>query len=307
MAAKKKSKTPALRYLRYEMTMSGTPGTEVSAFIDLGRDLSRVNRRLYRQGRDYHVKKITVVSSDTPNGGNRISFSTVHDTWVTRNAWRRGFETFKKMQTEATKGISGDVKGTWHDFKVYLSPDHRTGTLLNPLDNGGNQWDAGEWIYSKLVTPDGTTGADEFELTLIGDHVGAAGSRTSVGLIRSYGESRATVQGTDPNVTGNASDDPLVNIFDYGTIIDEVIDDMESHGDAPPYDTTNYPGGANNGQKPSVVQDTCIVDGKSVVGGFNAIAGLIEVEAKSSLPNDVISILVELAPGNYRGVAAEVI
>jgi hypothetical protein len=82
---------------------------------------------------------------------------------------------------------------------------------------------------------------------------------------------------------------------------------MEAHGDAPPYDVTNYPGGANNGEKPSVVQDTCIVDGKSVVGGFNAIAGLIEVEAKSQEPNDVISILVELAPGSYRGIAAEMI
>jgi hypothetical protein len=253
------------------------------------------------------VKKITVISSNTPNGGNRVSFSTVHDTWVSRNAWKRGFETYKLMQKEATKQISGDVRGTWHDFKVYMSPDHRTGTTLNPLDNGGNQWDAGEWIYSKLVTPDGTTGADEFELTMIGDHVGGAGTRTSVGLIKSYGESRATVQGTDPNVPGNASDDPLVNVFDYGTAIDEVIDDMEAHGDAPPYDVTNYPGGANNGEKPSVVQDTCIVDGKSVVGGFNAIAGLIEVEAKSQEPNDVISILVELAPGSYRGIAAEMI
>jgi hypothetical protein len=307
MAAKKKSKTPALRYLRYEMTMSGTPGTEVSAFIDLARDLSRVNRRLYRQGRDYHVKKITVVSSDTPNGGNRISFSTVHDTWVTRNAWRRGFETFKMMQAEATKQISGDVKGTWNDFKVFLSPDHRAGTKLDPLDNGGNAWDAGDWVYTKLVTPDGTTSADEFELTLIGDHSGAAGSRNSVGLIKSYGESRATVQNNDPNVPSAASDDPLVNVFDYGTAIDEVIDRMEVEGDEPPYDIADYPGGANNGQKPSVVQDTTIVDGKSVVGGFNAIAGLIEVEAKSTLPNDVISILVELAPGNYRGIAAEVI
>lgn len=305
--AAKKTKTPALRYLRYEMTMSGSPGTEVSAFIDLSRDLSRVNRRLYRQGRDYHVKKITIVSANTPNGGNRISFSTVHDTWVTRRAWKRGFETYKMMQKEATHQISGDVKGTWDDFKVYLSPDHRTGTKMNPLDNGGNAWDAGEWTYTKLVTPDGTTGTDEFELTLIGDHSGSAGSRTSVGLIRSYGESRATVNSPDPNVPTNASSDPLVNVFDYGTQIDEVINLMESQGDAPPYELTNYPGGAGNGQKPSVVQDTTIVDGKAVVGGFNAIAGLIEVEAKSQVPNDVISILVELAPGSYRGVAAEVI
>jgi len=76
MAARKstaKKTTPAVRYLRYELTNSGTPDTETSHFIDLARDLSRCNRRLYRAGRDYHVKKVTVVSSNTPNLGNRIS------------------------------------------------------------------------------------------------------------------------------------------------------------------------------------------------------------------------------------------
>ena len=179
--------------------------------------------------------------------------------------------------------------------------------MLEPKDNGGNTWDAGEWNYTKLVTPDGTTGSDEFELHLIGGHVGSVGAYTTVGLCRSYGESRATVNSGDPNVPGLASEDPLVNVFDYGTSIDEVIDLMEAQGDEPPYPITSYPGGAATGQKPSVVQDTAIVDGRAIVGGFNAIAGLIEVEAKSALPNDVISILVELAPGNYRGVAAEVI
>jgi hypothetical protein len=37
------------------------------------------------------------------------------------------------------------------------------------------------------------------------------------------------------------------------------------------------------------------------------MCGLIEIEAKSPIANDVYSVLVELAPGNYRGVAADVI
>ena len=46
MAAK--TKTPAARYLRYELTNSGTPGTETSHFIDLAKDLSDF------QGRSWH-------------------------------------------------------------------------------------------------------------------------------------------------------------------------------------------------------------------------------------------------------------
>jgi len=302
-----KKMTPAVRYLRYELTNSSNAGTETSHFIDLARDLSRVNRRLYRQGRDYHVKKITIVSSNTPNGGNRISAATIDQGWVSQMSWKRGFQTWTKMNAEALKQVSGDIAGTWSDFKVNMSPDFRVATKLNPLDNGGTAYLAGEWDYSILVTPDGTTTDDEFQLTMLGDHVGGAGARVSVGLIKSFGESRATVQNNDPNVPAAASADPLVNVFDYGTTIDDVIDNLELRNDSAPYDVYNYPGGDANAQKPIIVQDTVLKDGHTVLGGFTARCGMIELETKSPLPNDIYSVLVELAPGNYRGIKADVI
>lgn len=313
-----KKSTPALRYLRYELVNSGTPGTETSHFIDLARDLSRTNRRLYRQGRDYHVKKITVVSTNTLGVGSAdpaqrvnagfISASVVHSTWVSQKAWQRAFRTWQTMNREASHAVGNDIAGTWSDFKVYMTDTMRTGTNLSPIDNGGNAWDAGEWTYSKFITPDGTTGADEFTGHMIGGHVGSAGSRTSVGLIRSFGESRATVSPNNPETPNNIKDDPLNNVFDYGTAVDEVLEDMMEDADNPPYDLTNYPGGAGNGQKPSVAQmSTLGQDGKCTLGGFTAMCGLIELETKSPIENDVYSILVELAPGKYRGVKAEVI
>ncbi len=305
--ATKKSKTPAMRYLRYELTNSGTPGNETSHFIDLAKDLSMVNRRLYRQGRDYHVKKITVVSSNTPNGGNRISASVIPGNWVSRQAWKRGFNVWNLMDKNASENIAGDIRGTWADFKVYMTNDMRSGTVLTPKDNGGNDYTNDEWRYTDYVSPDGTTSSDSFEIYMLGNHNGSIGAWNAVSLVKSYGESRATVQGGDPNVPNIASDDPLVNIFDDGTQVDEVLDLMESSNDFPPYSIDDYPGGDANGPKPAVVQDTTIVDGRAVMGGFNALCGLIEIESKSQEPSDVFSILVELAPGSYRGVAAEVI
>jgi hypothetical protein len=35
--------------------------------------------------------------------------------------------------------------------------------------------------------------------------------------------------------------------------------------------------------------------------------GLIEIESTSPIANDVYSVLVELAPGKYRGIKADVI
>jgi len=305
--ATKKNLQPAVRYLRYELTNSANPGTETSHYIDLAKDLSVVNRRLYRQGRSYHVKKITIVSSNTPNGGNRISVSTVPYNWVSQQAWKRAFDTWNRQNKEASQNLAGRIAGTWADFKVYLSQDHRTGTVLRPVDNGGNQYDLGEWVYSQMVTPDGTTSADSFELHMLGDHNGSVGNWNSVGLIKSYGESRATVQTGDPNVPSVASDDPLVNVFDYGTTVDEVIDDLEFSNDEPPYNIADYPGDDGNGPKPAIVQDTCLMDGRSTMAGFESLFGLLELESKSAVPNDTFSVLIELAPGKYRGIAAEVI
>jgi len=314
MAAKKSSKkhTPAVRYLRYELTNSGSANTETSHFIDLARDLSAVNRRLMRSGRMYHVKRITIISSNTPNMPDapqygRVSFGVIPDSWVSRNSWTRGFKTWQKMQAEAQAMAAGDVRATWNDFKVSMTTDFASATLLLPKDNGGNNVDLGEWIYSRLVSPDGTTGEDTFNLHMLGNHTGSIGAWGSVGLIKSYGESRATVNAGDPNVPGDVSDDPLVNVFDYGTTIDEVINDMEAHNDLPPYQYDVYPGDNANMPKPLVVQDTTLVDGRATVGGFDAMFGQIEIESKSPIANDVYSVLVELSVGSYRGIKAEVI
>jgi len=322
MAAKKSSKkttTPAVRYLRYELTNSGTPGTETSHYIDLARDLSRVNRRLYRQGRDYHVKRITVVSSNTIAKGHvqsaermnagRISFSTAPNSWVARSAWQRGFKMWNKMNSQATE-LSNDMSGTYHDFKVFLTDDHRAGIAgqLVPKDNGSNNAQSGEWIYSRVVAPTaGATGNDEYQLHMLGAHSGSAGSYTSVGLIQSYGDARASVSFDDsPDATSAASDDQLMNLFDDGDTMNDIIGNLEILNDTLPYDDL-YPGAANM-PKPLVVQDTTLgTDGKSTVGGFSALCGLIEIESTSPISNDVYSVLVELAPGKYRGIKAEVI
>ena len=310
--AKKRSKghhEPSVRYLRYELDNSGTPGNEVSHFVDLAKDLSALNRRLYRQGKYYYVKKITCQSrnTDNPPAGASISVSTCPDSWVAQKAWQRGFRTWTQMNKEAKGQTSGIMQGTWADFKVYLSDDMRTGSVLEPRDNGGNNPSTtnAEWIYAKLVTSEGTATDDEFFLHMLGDHVGSSGSRTTVGLIKSYGESRATVQIESPDTPGDVSQDPLVNVFNYGETIDVVVENMENANDTPPYSATKYPGDDANMPKPLVVQQSTLSDGKAVLGGFRALAGLLEFETVSSIANDTFNILIELAVGDYRGIKAE--
>ena len=316
MAAKKKMQEQAVRYLRYDLVNSTTPGVETSHYIDLARDLSAINRRLYRQGRSYHVKRVSIVSSNTiagPGNAGRVTFSTIPTSWTAANAWKRGFEAWRKMQKKALEASGLKITPTWNDFKVYLSYDMVSGTKPVPLDNGGNALSLGEWSYSTYKSPDGTTGADSMVAHMLGAHNGTPGSGAmgSIGLIQSYGDSRATVNNDSPTVQSDADDDPLVNLFDDGTVVDEVISDMRTKNEDAPYDIVNYAGDGANHSKPVVVQQTTLgADGRASVGGFTAMCGLIEVEITTPVasdPGDAYSVLIELAPGSYRGIAADVI
>lgn len=304
------------------MTNSGSPGTETSHYFDLFRDLSAVNRRLYAQGHDLFIKKITVTSRNTRAG--LFSVGTAHTSWPVYQGWKMA----KKMWDEMRQGHGGApgsgmpvsiTPAKWADFKVYLTDDHKSATNAVPLDNGNNQVKLGEWVYSKFQSPDGTTGADEYTVHLLGEHNGAAGSRTEVGIVQAYEEARRTVQ-TDASGSEINTDSPWVNLFDDGTTLDEIAADMIADGDNPPYDINEYPGGATNLYKPLVAGMAALAaasaDGISsppnvlyaapsvTIGGFNAPCGLLEVEIQSTEANDVFDVLIEVASGDYKGVKA---
>ena len=102
------------------------------------------------------------------------------------------------------------------------------------------------------------------------------------------------------------TDDPLANLMDAGTATDERITDATFHNENPPYDLDEYVGAAGNMQRPQVMQHgTLGADGRCVLGGFEAIHGLLEFEVSSPIPNDTYSVLVELKEGSYKGIKAE--
>ncbi len=332
--AKRKSRrmpkiAPAITDLQYQIPAAGGADGDSRSYVDTARDLSRINRRLYQQGRMYAYQGLTFIwkAAATNTAGQTLTsiecnVRTAGNTWMLHNAHVKAHAMWNEMQ-DLVLDDNPSVAGKWRDFKVRLAKTMAFNRIIDPLCGNGVAVDAGEWSYSTFVLPqhevDPGTGepkaAQEVTAVLIGEDGTAAGVVDKVSLVKAYQESRATVQPEDPNVPANMSSSFFNQLTDSGSQEPELADVIEDENDQPPYDTDNYPGGDTNAIAPMTVGYGAIssaeVDGR--IGGFIAPCGLLEIEIigydaegqqfpVADMP--AIDILLHVAPGTYKGVAA---
>ena len=303
LPAKKYKKTnPTQTRLSFECSGGATQ------FIDIAKALSTINRKFYRQGVYYYVNSVEVYNNET----GVVDLHTIPDTWVTKNAWNRGFNIFQKMNA-----LAPDVpRPKYHDFKVYLNPLHKdTGSLeprLHDINNASASggMTADNWDYSQFTSADddgdGIQDADNFFATMLGGHVGTPDNWTSIGLIRSYGDSRALPQANDPVLPVEISADPLVNLFDMSSeeMINDIVERLDADNDSTPYESQVYIGDSSNMMQQVARLGTEVGVGRvSRASGFCAPFGLICVDPFGVETN--FRVVLNLAQGTYHGVYAE--
>ena len=312
-AKKYSKKSPTITRMSFEFTGGATQ------FVDIGRALSVLNRRFYRQGVYYYVNSVEIYNNET----GVVDLHTLPDTWVTKNAWNRGFQLFQKMNAMADSPMSLVGRPKYHDFKVYMSDLHRTTGSSNPVMYGINAaYSTGamtpnDWVYSNFVSADsdgdlngaGTAvnqEADDFTVHMLGDHVGTASNWTSVGLIQSYADSRRRPNFSDPVLDPDAAADPMLNIFDFSSEeqLNDIITNLDQDNDSPPYDLDAYVGySANHMQHVARIGTEVGVGRVGRASGFCAPFGLICVDPSGvSTP---FRLVLNLAVGTYHGVYAE--
>lgn len=320
--AKRKSRgmkiQPAVTDL-YFTADTATAGDSRS-YIDTAKELSKVNRRLYEQGRMYAYQGLTFIwrqNAASTLATLEVSVRTAGNTWVVHNAFVKGRALWNEMQDLVLED-NPSVKGKWHDYKVQLAGSQSAARTLAVKDGSGTDVIGGEWKVSTYVMPqhevDPATGvplaATELTPLLIG-----ADTASKRSLVKAYQESRSTVQPLDPNVPAGMSTSFFNLLTDSGSQEPELADVIVDENDEPPYDTTEYPGGATNATVPLTVQYGAIsaqeVDGR--VGPFVAPCGLLEIDIKgyktdgtpvATADMPAIDLLLHVAPGTYKGVAA---
>jgi hypothetical protein len=319
MARNRKSSKiqPAITTIAMRTDPTGS-GSYLS-YVDTARELSKINRRLYSQSRMYAYQGLTFIFRQNASNIATIECSvrTAGNTWIVQNSHVKGEALWHEMQALVLED-NPSIAGKWHDYKVQLDAGQASARIIEARDGAGNFYPNGEWNLATYVMPqhdvDSATGnplpALELTATLVG-----ADTPSKRALVKAYQESRATLSPDNPNVPAGMSASFFNLLTDSGSQEPELADVIEAEGDNPPYDLDNYPGGDTVAPGPVTVGyaaiSTAEVDGH--IGGFIAPCGLIQIEIKAfdaagaaiapaAMPD--IDLLLHVAPGSYKGVAA---
>ena len=309
LPAKKYNKTsPTQTRLSFECNGGSTQ------FIDVGMALSVLNRKFYRAGCYYYINSVEIYNDET----GVVDLHTLPDTWVTKNAWNRGFQLFQKMNAMASSPMTMVGRPKYHDFKVYMSELHKAAGSLEPRMHGINaayttaSMTPNDWVYSQFVSADddgdATQDADEFNVHMLGGHIGPVDGSNweSIGLIKSYGDSRHQPQFSDPSLPVEAKTDPMLNIFDFSSEeqLNDIIENLDQDNDSPPYDLDAYIGeSANHMSHAARIGTEAGVGRIGRASGFCAPFGLICVDPHGV--STAFRVVLNLAVGTYHGVYAE--
>jgi hypothetical protein len=336
MSRRSKKIEPAVKTFVYNYSVPSN--TLQNNTIDLSQCASLLNRRFYRQGINWAVSSIKVLTSGSTTG--LIGISKLPETWVMSNAWEKGFRAWLRMNDEALDETPS-VKPRFMDYKVYADTiQHTAGFGANLLPTAdllaGTPATAGEWESSKMIIPlTGPSVADpgqttEREIIAVGGNypgVSAATGLNAVSLIEGYANSRALPNIVDPNVPDDAADADggtaenwLAATFNDGTQqTDDVIAVAIDENNLAPYPFENdgvnldtmYPNGENQ-LTGLQIHDIDTITG-TTVGGITRIkgglfpCGLVRVDVQNTSPDTSmgVNLLIELVPGHHRGYLCE--
>lgn len=324
---KKRSKGAKMQPAVTDLYFKANPATDSDPrfYVDTARELSRVNRRLYSQERMYGFQGLTFIwkaKAASNLATIEVKVATAGNTWVLQNAYVKGRALWHQMQDLVLED-NPSIKGKWHDYKCQLAASQSLVRTLDALDGAGNAYTVtnSEWNISSYVMPQHEVhasgpdagkplAAEEFTPLLIGDDTASKKS-----LVKAYQESRATVSKDQPNTPPGITTSFFNLLTDSGSQEPELATVILEENEDPPYDLDEYPQGAVNAGVPVVAGYGAIsaseVDGR--IGGFVAPCGLLEITingydaagvAVTSANMPEIELLLHVAPGSYKGVAA---
>jgi hypothetical protein len=291
-AKKTKDKDPSFRTMKADyypvqrQINLRSSSTEVDYYVlDVGRNLSAMNHRLYRQGKTYSVK----VDLDPGHVAATYDVYALVDTWYIQKAWQLARATYLQNMSEERGILTKGQVARWEDFRVdaglsghaggELVPARFSNGLASAADTGG------EFALTEMTLPDGSTTRT---------FTWSATAGTKLGILEEYDKTGDT-QTTPQNTGGGRAYDGVNPGVGQG------MDDLANRGNLPPYNGTNF--NARVWVKVGSL-DAAAAHGKLSTGYFNAPCGLIAVQPSVSSTAITGQLAVTAQAGDYKGVKA---
>lgn len=323
--ARSKKTDDACADLTVRLDLNSVLTAPSSTVIHLDQLASMANRRMYQQGRNWHVSGVTVWCKDIGDDAAFVKFGTLPDTWTVRQAYKRGRKAWFEMIRDATRTDPDFVMPKWSDYKVAMYTQHQLGDQgegiyrpnweLVDMYNKHYYWsdiksDYEYSTYASMTSDDDET--DEFRAAMLGDHDGNQGDYDGyIGLIRSYNDTLQPVKDPNPAEMLEAKD-PILGLLQSHQFAEDVIEEVQTEGDNPPYAPLDeaYGTGRNpaNASNSIVAATTCLDSNTNIVGrtqGFKAPLGMVEIQVDPLSvgfggSNDLF-VTFHMTPGDTRG------
>ena len=271
---------------RYPVVKSGQidvtgPVTSTTAILRISDYLSKVNRRLYRQGRAYECK--IEIDVDTPTTHEVF---VLNDSWMVQNALKTGYEMYLDNTDDERERIKGNAMARWNDFRVKpgVSGQEWNPAMFTPA-LASTQLTVGEFLNTRVEDASGTLRNFTWS---------ASPSASEYSLLNEYNLAGDT--GADPSaVTG---DMPYADLEADDS--QQLAADLQTFGNLPPYD-----GVGSNQNSPWVKVATLGINGgaqKLSTGFFTAPCGFVIVTNVNLADGAFLNWCVK--HGDYKGVHA---
>ena len=264
-------------------TMRMSNSTSQFSLVPVDQFLSKVNRRMYRHGRNYCVK----VDAD-PTISQTVEVYALADNWMNSRAFKAAYAAYLENSADERMALKAKNIARWEDFRtsdgipaIALFPTQYSSALA-PVD-----LTVGEFLDSVVHDKTGTTRTFTW----------GAGSASQYGILTEY-DKAGNAQPAPFTTTGDMPYDDLMadNDAAQGAALQE-------RGNLPPYDSDNVGEGF-----PWVLVgkiDVATVGAQKLsTGYFNAPCGFVILKDSGPGPVQTGVLSITVKSGDYKGVHA---
>lgn len=216
----------------------------VIGLMDTAFCLSKLNHRLYRQGRQYRLR--VDATRDSFYGSESIGVWALMPTWYLRSAWRMAKKSYDTALADEMEALSEGNLARWRDFRIGSGITLPGLPASDALEFGGvppTNWSLSGTVTSPNDTPtDFTTGeynlsyAHNLETGVNMKFRLTGGDANWFGIFEEYSKSR----------NESASPETVIAEMPYEDLMSDANADdyqeLQANGNEPPYNATVFPG-----------------------------------------------------------------